>query len=54
MMFPRAVKTRKEMCLNYIFDYILRGILIFKISEKANSISEVSNVSVYYLIKKVI
>ena len=54
MMFPQTVKTRNETYLKYIFDYILRRVLIFKISEKANSISEISTVIVYYLIKKII
>lgn len=52
--FPQTVTTRNEMYLKYISNYILRRVLILKISEKANSISEISKVTVYYLIKKII
>lgn len=50
--FPQTVTTRNEMYFKYISNYILRRVLIFKISEKANSISEISKVTVYYLIKR--
>ena len=47
-----SVKTRNETYLKCIFDYILRRVLTFKISEKANSISEISKVIVYFLTKR--
>lgn len=35
----------KHISNAYLHDYILRRVLIFKISEKANSISKISKVS---------
>lgn len=50
--FPQTVTTRNETYLKYISNYILRRVLIFNISEKANSISEISKVTVLLPHKK--